>query len=388
MISENIKNSLSQFNLTEVEAAIEFLVRNKNKEDLTWTDISDLISEYFNFDRSRHYYSKNYSHMVDEPKTVDDKILELQKERYKINDELTQNRAYIRRLSREDTIKEIAKDAANNISKKKLLEPIIYDLSETKLREEKEGILCLSDWHYGMEISNAWNNYNPEVAKERLSKLLKEVIEIGEKENIYAIRVLDLGDLIAGRIHLTIRLESRIDVITQIMEVSEMMCEFLNELANHFEVHYYSCSDNHSRLEPNKTDSLSLESLVRITYWYVKNRVGDRINIHSNNFGNDIITFNMYNFNILAVHGDQDKPSQIIDSISRMTHQHYDLICTAHLHHFSADEKNETVICGNGSLMGTDSYAASLRLSSRPSQNLIISTPKNVLHAIYRIVVD
>ena len=386
MISENIKNTLATAD--RVDSAIEYLVRNKETENLTWTDISDLINDYFGFSRSRHYYSRNYSYMINKPVSVDDKILELQKERYKINDELTQNRAYIRRLSREDTIKEIAKNAVDNISKKKFLEPIIYDLSESKLREEKEGILCLSDWHYGIEIDNAWNVYNPQIARQRLSQLLKEVIEIGEKENVYAIRVLDLGDLIAGRIHLTIRLESRVDVITQIMDVSEMMCEFLNELANHFEVHYYSCADNHSRLEPNKSDSLALESLVRITYWYVKNRVGDRVHIHSNEFGDDIITFKMYKFNILAVHGDKDKPSQIIDSISRMTHSHYDLICTAHLHHFSADEKNETVICGNGSLMGTDSYAASLRLSSKPSQNLIISTPKNVIQNIYRIVVD
>lgn len=386
MISENIKNNLVEAD--NVDSAIEYLVRNKETENLTWTDISDLINDYFGFSRSRHYYSRNYSYMINEPISVDDKILELQKERYKINDELTQNRAYIRRLSREDTIKEIAKNAVDNISKKKFLEPIIYDLSESKLREEKEGILCLSDWHYGIEINNAWNIYNPQIASQRLSQLLKEVIEIGEKENIYAINVLDLGDLIAGRIHLTIRLESRVDVITQIMDVSEMMCEFLNELANHFEVHYYSCVDNHSRLEPNKSDSLDLESLVRITYWYIKNRMGDRIHIHSNEFGDDIITFKMYNFNVLAVHGDKDKPSQIIDSISRMTHSHYDLICTAHLHHFQCDEKNETVICGNGSLMGTDSYAASLRLSSRPSQNLIISTPKNVIQNIYRIVVD
>ena len=58
----------------------EYLVRNKETENLTWTDISDLINDYFGFSRSRHYYSRNYSYMINEPISVDDKILELQKE--------------------------------------------------------------------------------------------------------------------------------------------------------------------------------------------------------------------------------------------------------------------------------------------------------------------
>ena len=71
-----------------------------------------------------------------------------------------------------------------------------------------------------------------------------------------------------------------------------------------------------------------------------------------------------------------------------MTHEHYDLVLTAHLHHFSADEQNETLVVSNGSLMGTDTYAANLRLSSKASQNLIIVTDDSVAEAIYRIVLN
>ena len=92
------------------------------------------------------------------------------------------------------------------------------------------------------------------------------------------------------------------------------------------------------------------------------------------------------NYNIAAIHGDKDKNTiATIDSISRMTEDHYDLILTAHLHHFSAEEKNRTVILANGCIMGTDSYAKNLRLSSFPSQNLIIVSEKSPCEAIYRI---
>jgi len=62
--------------------------------------------------------------------------------------------------------------------------------------------------------------------------------------------------LIAGRIHLTIRFNSRIDVITQTIEVSELLAEFIDELSTYVPIDYYSVIDNHSRLEPNKKDAL------------------------------------------------------------------------------------------------------------------------------------
>ena len=43
------------------------------------------------------------------------------------------------------------------------------------------------------------------------------------------------------------------------------------------------------------------------------------------------------------------------------------------------------MIIGNSSLMGTDSYAEKLRLSSDPSQTFIIATKDNVCDCIYRI---
>ena len=49
-------------------------------------------------------------------------ILDFKKERVKISDERTQNNAYIRRLAREDTIIEIAKSTAKEMSSKKILD--------------------------------------------------------------------------------------------------------------------------------------------------------------------------------------------------------------------------------------------------------------------------
>lgn len=96
----------------------------------------------------------------------------------------------------------------------------------------------------------------------------------------------------------------------------------------------------------------------------------------------------MLNHNILSCHGDKDKQNSVIEKMTLLTRKSFDLVCTAHLHHFSADEHTGTRLVSNGSLMGTDSYAKNLRLYSKPSQTLIIATSENVCDIIHIIDLD
>lgn len=196
-------------------------------------------------------------------KTFSDMIYDLRKERYKLADERTQTNANLRRIAREEVIKEIAHDFASQMEGK-----LKFNLIKNKVNlynEGKTAILCLSDIHYGLEVDSAFNKYNTKIAEERIDKLLAKTIEYILKEGIVKLVVVNLGDLIAGRIHTTIRLNSRIDVITQTMEISEILAQFLYMLSTYTHVCYTSTSDNHSRIEPIKAESLELESLIRIT---------------------------------------------------------------------------------------------------------------------------
>jgi predicted phosphodiesterase len=145
--------------------------------------------------------------------------------------------------------------------------------------------------------------------------------------------------------------------------------------------------DNHSRLEPNKKDSIELETLVRIIPWYLEQRLKDnkRIKILYNTFADDIISFKVFDFNIVAVHGHKDSPAKVINNMIAATRQRNDLVLTAHLHHFSSDEEQECLRISNGSLMGVDTYAQDLRLHSKASQNFIVVGKDNVAKAIYKI---
>lgn len=381
------------------ESLTEYVVRlaDKKKQDklITWQGIADAIEVEFGVSRSERWVRRlaNDSMIQDSSLDelekaafdLDEKRLALKKERVKLSDERAQNNAYVRKLAREETIKEIAAQTAQEIGSKKLLPT--YNFVTRSAKDDVEAILCISDWHYGIEIKNPWNEFNPEICKTRVACLRDKVIEHIKTHKVSKLHIANLGDLIAGRIHLGLRLESRFDVITQTIQVSEILAEFISALSKYVEIKYYDVLDNHSRLEPNKNDAQDLETLARIIPWYLKERLKDnsKVEVCENEFGWDLMTFEAAGHKVIGVHGDKDKPLTVIDHVSMMTERHYDLVLTAHLHHFSCDEKNRAVAVSNSSLMGTDSFAQKLRLSATPSQNLIIVSKNNPTECIYRI---
>ena len=385
-------------NIFENESAIEYLDRiyryryNGYLNGYTWDELAEILNSNLNYNFSESKYRKDY-YKYEENQTitecVDDALLKVKMERVKLSDERTQANSLIRALSREETLKEIARESVRHLEE--CGRTILPVLEPVDTIEDKEAILTIGDWHYGLDVDLYLNQYNPEIAKERVSKLANKVIDICEKERINRIHVVNLGDMISGNIHLPLRLNSRKDVISQTMEVSEIISEFLSSLMrNCIELEYYSVVDNHSRYDPNKKEALQTESFVRIIDWYLKERFRDCefIAFNDNKFGDDIANFKVLGHEVLAVHGDKDPQKSIIPNLTTFTKQHYDLILSAHLHHFSSNEHNETEFICNGSLIGTDQYANSLRLNSKPSQTLIVSTPQNITECIYKIKLD
>lgn len=380
---------------------VEYYNEHKNyDENFSWKECADEVNFRFDTDltsdacRKRYYYHKDDFTDVPEQLQIEDSAFqdrcEIAKENFKLSDERVQINAMLRRISREETIKEIAREVAEIFSRKCSKYSIDITNRPTVTNENKEGILQISDWHYGIDINSPYNVYNPDVCRKRVEKLAKEVAQRCALHNIHRLHVVNLGDMIAGRIHLRLRLNSRFDVITQVIEVSEILATFLYSLSTFLDIEYYDTLDNHSRLEPKLSDALDLESLVRIITWFLRERLKDVETIHFNDnvFGDDIASFTCLGHNIIAVHGNRDKPENVVQNLSLMTQSYYDLALTAHRHHFFADEQNRTIVLSNSSLMGTDELAQQLRLSASASQNLIIVTKENVVDTVCRINVE
>lgn len=360
----------------------------KQRDNLTWDDVRDIINYLYNVNYTSSCYKSKFARSrlhdsicrCEDGDTIDEKLLELAKNKVKVSDERIQLNALIRKMAREETLKEIASEVADKMSAKKQLNCVHANSAK---HCDKEGLLLIGDWHYGIVIDNFFNKYSPTIVKERVSKLLNTVIDVCQAEGISKVHVTNLGDMIAGDIHLPLRINSRVDVITQVLEVSEIIAEFLNELSIYVDVSYCGTLDNHSRIDPNKSDSIELESLARITDWYLRARV-PQITFTATEVG-DIVPLNILGHNIAFVHGHKDKQSTMISSINNFTQKHFDMICSAHMHHFSANEECGTFMIANGSLMGTDSHAYDLRLHSNPSQTFIEVTKNNVAECIRKI---
>ena len=361
----------------------------KQEENLSWKQLAEIMNEELGLNYSDWWYRQREKVCLssDDDNEDNNALLELMKAKVKLSDERVQVNALVRKLSREETIKEIALNAASLMSEKKILKNIPTTCAGVPSKN-REGLLLIGDWHYGIEINNIFNVYDRDICVQRVQMLRDNIIEHCLDNQVFKLKIANLGDMIAGNIHLPLRINSRIDVLTQIMEVSELLAEFLNDLSQYFVIDYYSVDDNHSRIEPNKNDSIDLESLCRITEWYLRQRLKDNKNItfNDNVYGDSIATANIHNYNIAFVHGHKDNQSTIIDKLNNFTKQHFDLICSAHMHHFSSDESYNTFMIANGSLMGTDDYAFNKRLNSDPSQTLIIVSDNNVTEAIYRMV--
>lgn len=387
----------SVLNKKPLESEFEYIIRICNLKDtysLSWKDISEFLNNNLGYSYSPDKYRKDYykfcsnkeAEELEQLSDLESALLEFQKEKVKIQEERTQINGLVRSLAREETLREIALDVVNNISEKKILDTPRIKVID---KDANKGILVISDWHYGVDVNTYYNKYNPDIAKTRIYTLLENSISIIEKENIDEIYLLNLGDMISGIIHLPLRINSRLDVISQTIEISEILAEFISELSNYCVINYGSVCDNHSRLDPNKKESLQPESFTRIIDWYLKLRLADNENVWfiENKFGDDICNFEVFNYKVLGVHGDKDPQKKILTQLVNFTQEHYDLVFSAHKHHFFADENNETEFYSNGCLMGTDEYSNSLRLNNKPSQLFVVVSKDNVSKCVYKIKV-
>ena len=310
--------------------------------------------------------------------------LEIDKKRMKLSDEFTYVNRIKREIARTETIGEYAISAASIV---KDFLPFVESPHVVEKGTNK-AVLCLSDWHYGLDYQSAFNVFNPDVATVRLQKLLDAVASDITRFDVDEIIVANLGDLISGIIHTTIRIENRVDVITQVIQVSELLAEFLFELSKIVPtIRYYSVIDNHGRIFANKKDNLDKENFNRMIDFYLKERFKDvdNVSICDNEIDETIMHFAVYNWAFVGTHGHDDNPNTALNDLSNLLHIDYNVCLLGHRHSPSLSESYGDLTIANGCLCGIDTYAKSIRRSARPSQNLIIVSEKNpceFLHVI------
>lgn len=247
---------------------------------------------------------------------------------------------------------------------------------------EAEGILFVTDVHYGMTTDNIWNQYNVEVCKQRLAHLTQRAAAICRFQGLKRLHVVLLGDMVAGAIHVGTRVASEETTIDQLMHVSELLAQMINELSISVpEVVVYSTYGNHARVVANKKESIHADNMERIIPWWLRERLAanPRIRVEESPYY-EFVKVRLFNENVAAVHGDLDSVKDlgtVVNGLfSRVYGEQIDHAVMGDKHHKESFERLGVDSHIVGSLCGADEHANSKRLYSKPSQSLMVFTPE------------
>ena len=304
-------------------------------------------------------------------KEIEDKKLELEKEKVRVQDQRREYKKYLRQDARFEHIHNTIKEEIKKLNETK---PLIHKEIKGDNTSNKEAVIILSDWHIGSTSNNYWNIFNLEVARERINKLLNKTIEYCSLHKVNTIHVELAGDLTNGFIHVGNRIENEEDVISQVITASELISNFLNELANHIpSVKVYSSTGNHGRCSANLKESLNVENFERLIPWYLKARISNpKIELMENEIDDNLIVIRFLNEVIYCVHGHLDKPNVIIENWSRMLKEFPTEAHLGHFHSYKEFDEYDMTVTVNGTLSGVDEFAKKIRKTSKPMQTLMI----------------
>jgi hypothetical protein len=358
------------------------LFENKEEYEIDNNQIADLLNKEFgsNYDESK--WRKDFAQYVKWKdflinQNLDEQIvkkheelrIESEKEKIRKNDQKREYRKLISNQARFEAIKDDVLSAILQLEKKKSLK---FSPVATIVNENKQGLALFSDWHFGMEVSNSTNRFNKQIFNERVEKLVAKVIEYGKLNNIHTLHIGQLGDLLAGTIHVSTRVQSNEDVIEQTKYVSEVLAEILSKLANEFPyIKYYNVIGNHGRTG-NKNDVGIKENFEYLIPWFLEARLRDFNNIEIISDQDGYITTKIFNEDIVLVHGNYDRVEQCVTRLPQVLGYVPSYIIGGHVHHNYEKEYGKTTVIVNGSLIGNDDYAMQGRFGAKPSQKFLV----------------
>lgn len=294
-----------------------------------------------------------------------EKELKLEKEKVKVRDERTLLNKQIRELARKENLGEILEEKLEELKTSKPILPI--EIANRTSSSGRDGVMLISDMHLGSEVDNILDKYNPDICKKKLGYYVDKVIQYGKENDIDKLYVLIAGDLVSGIIHDTNRYESRLNIIEQITQVSELLSEAIAELSRHFYIFTGIVLGNHDRCVAQKDKSLENENFVLLIEQFIRLRLGNNhrvIFIDKKDEG--ILEIDIKGNKCLCVHGHNDRDNSL-DRLIEMFECKPSYVFKGHDHRARIFEKNRTTIICNGAFSGEE-YSKNARLYNKSVQ--------------------
>jgi hypothetical protein len=317
---------------------------------------------------------------------LDVKMRELEKVKIKIRDERTDYQRSLREEARRESFVELVER-----SMAKHVEPFDYKMSPI-IDSDEDMIVCLSDMHAGIEVSNWWNVYNTDILRKRLHKYLDEIHDAQMLHKCKMCYLVLGGDAISGLIHTNLRLQNNENVIEQLKIAVTYIGEFVHTLQDWFEeINVYSVSGNHSRINPNKEEHLRGEELEEMIPFCLRLQFANNDKVHICDYmackiDSTISAFKTRGDKLFyIVHGDHDTPSNVVKNLTLMSGIKPDGIIMGHRHHNAFDTEHKVKVIQCGCVVGTDDYCVDKRISGEPEQCVFITSEHRTVKCLYDI---
>ena len=394
-MGENLKRREGE---TLFEWKLRLSLMKLNKEtDLDWCELVELLEMDMSADHYRKlsYGYKEYDDYIksktkemiaqEEYEKLLAKELEIKKEKVKLQDMRNLVNKQVRELSRKENLSEVLE---KKLTELEMQPKIINDEYKNRVTSNRDMVCLISDIHYGIKTTNALSPYDSDICKLKMNYLIDKTIKFSLENDVDKLYVMVLGDEISGLIHNTTRLEQREDVISQVIEVSELLYESIVKLANNLPYVIVGLAQgNHSRVMADKKDSLEHENFTRLIKEFLRLRLANISNVLllENVFDESIIELNIRGYNVIGLHGQNDRLNNL-DRLIEMFDKKIDYVCLGHYHQSKEFETNKTEIIVNGCFSGDD-YSKRLRLYNKPIQKLLLFDDTGKI-ATYNINLD
>ena len=394
-MEENLKRREGE-SLFEWKLRLSLMKLNK-ETDLDWCELVELLEMDMSADHYRKlsYGYKEYDDYIkgktkemiaqEEYEKLLAKELEIKKEKVKLQDMRTLVNKQVRELSRKENLGEVLE---KKLTELEMQPKIINDEYKNRVTSNRDMVCLISDIHYGIKTTNALSPYDSDICKLKMNYLIDKTIKFSLENDVDKLYVMILGDEISGLIHNTTRLEQREDVISQVIEVSELLYESIVKLANNLPYVIVGLAQgNHSRVMADKKDSLEHENFTRLIKEFLRLRLANISNVLllENVFDEGIIELNIRGYNVIGLHGENDRLNNL-DRLIEMFDKKIDYVCLGHYHQSKEFETNKTEIIVNGCFSGDD-YSKRLRLYNKPIQKLLLFDDTGKI-ATYNINLD
>lgn len=374
------------------ESVLDWKIRicdNKEKYNLTWEGIKDLINNetgenngesvyrkwWYSFFQGMEFSKKQNLESNEVLDELELKKLELLEERKK----LQVVRSEYNKIAREKARREMLFDSLReNFDKLDVPE---YEY-QTLPNSEREFVLSFGDIHFGKQFKSIANEYNEEIASQRLFDLIGQFIPVIKKEQIHKVHLINLGDSIEGATLRISQLKSlQSGFVDQFIKFSKLYARFIRELSKYVkvEVHHVG-SSNHTELRAFNTGrgEMPQEDLERAIGEYLKDVLegNERVTVHV--YDDGVAKFKLFNYEVFALHGHQIAGKKnVIHSLTMLHKRFIDYLFIGHYHHgnsltVSSGENHNIEVIQTSSIMGSDEYSDKLMTSAKAGAELHI----------------